>query len=62
MKELLIPAGNMECFKVAVHSGADAIYLAGLRFGARAYAGNFTDEELIEAIKYAHLYGVKVIL
>ena len=60
MKELLIPAGNMECFKVAVHSGADAIYLAGLRFGARAYAGNFTDEELIEAIKYAHLYGVKV--
>ena len=60
MKELLVPAGNMECFKVAVHSGADAIYLAGLRFGARAYAGNFSDEELIYAIKYAHLYGVKV--
>ena len=60
MKELLVPAGNVECFKVAVHSGADAIYLAGQRFGARAYAGNFSDEELIEAIKYAHLYGVKV--
>ena len=60
MKELLIPAGNMECLKIAVHSGADAIYLGGKKFGARAYANNFTDEELVEAIQYAHIYGVKV--
>ena len=58
--ELLSPAGNMECLKAAVSAGADAVYLAGQNFGARAYASNFTDEELIEAIKYCHLYGVKV--
>ena len=44
MKELLIPAGNMKCLKIAIHSGADAVYLGGKRFGARAYANNFTDE------------------
>jgi len=60
MKELLIPAGNMECLKIAVHSGADAIYLGGKKFGARAYANNFSDEELVEAIRYAHIYGVKI--
>lgn len=60
MKELLIPAGNMECLKIAIHSGADAVYLGGKKFGARAYANNFTDEELVEAIKYAHIYGVKI--
>ena len=60
MKELLIPAGNMECLKIAVHSGADAIYLGGKKFGARAYANNFTEEELVEAITYAHIYGVKI--
>ncbi len=58
--ELLVPAGNYETFKVAVHSGADAIYIGGKKFGARAFANNFSDEEMIKAIKYAHLYGVKV--
>ena len=59
MKELLSPAGNMECLKVAVNNGADAVYLGGKTFGARAYAGNFSNEELKEAVNYAHLYGVK---
>ena len=58
--ELLSPAGNMEMLKYAVMYGADAVYLAGTRFGARKFANNFTEEELIEAIKFAHLYGVKV--
>ncbi len=58
--ELLSPAGNMEMLKYAVMYGADAVYLAGTRFGARKYAANFSDEELVEAIKFAHLYGVKV--
>lgn len=58
--ELLSPAGNKKCLQAAIEAGADAVYLAGLSFGARAYAANFTNEELIEAIKYAHLYGVKV--
>ena len=58
--ELLSPAGNMECLKNAVKAGADAIYLGGTLFSARAFAGNFNDTEIIEAIKYCHLYGVKV--
>ena len=60
MKELLSPAGNMECLKAAIHNGADAIYLGGKSFGARAFAGNFTNEELKAAVRYAHLYGVKI--
>ena len=60
MKELLSPAGNMESLKAAINNGADAIYLGGKSFGARAYADNFSDEELKEAVRYAHLYGVKV--
>ena len=60
MKELLSPAGNMECLKAAINNGADAIYLGGKSFGARAFAGNFTNEELLEAVNYAHLYGVKI--
>ena len=60
MKELLSPAGNMECLKAAVLNGADAVYLGGKSFGARAYAGNFSDEEMIEAVRYAHLYGIKI--
>lgn len=60
MKELLIPVGNMECLKVAIHSGADAVYLGGKRFGARAFAGNFDNEEMIEAINMCHIYGVKI--
>jgi len=58
--ELLAPAGNFECLKAAVMAGCDAVYLAGRLFGARAFADNFSNEELIEAIKYCHRYGVKV--
>ena len=58
--ELLSPVGNKEMLYQAIHNGADAIYLAGTKYGARKFADNFTDEELIWAIKYAHLYGVKV--
>ena len=60
MKELLSPAGNMECLKAAINNGADAVYFAGKLFGARKYATNFTNDELKEAVNYAHLYGVKV--
>jgi len=59
-KELLSPAGNMLSLKAAVNAGADAIYIGGKKFGARKFANNFTDEELENAIKYCHLYGVKV--
>ena len=58
--ELLSPAGNFDCLVAAIQGGADAVYLAGKHYGARNYAGNFTDEELIEGIKYAHKYGVKI--
>ena len=58
--ELLSPAGNMECLKAAIAAGCDAVYLGGKMFGARAFSNNFNDEELIEAIKYAHIYGVRV--
>ena len=60
MKELLVPCGNMENLKVAIHAGADAVYLGGKKFGARAFAHNFDNEEMIEAIKLCHLYGVKI--
>ena len=60
--ELLAPAGNKEAFYGAIHAGADAVYLGGNRFGARAYADNFTEEELISCIRYAHLWGKKVYL
>lgn len=60
--ELLAPAGSREGLLGAIRAGADAVYLAGTKFGARAYAANFTDEELIEAIHYAHLFGVRVYL
>lgn len=59
-KELLAPAGNMECLKAAVLNGADAVYLACKNFGARKFASNFTNDEIKEAIKFCHLYGVKV--
>ena len=58
--ELLSPAGNMECLISAVQNGADAVYIGGKKFGARAFANNFDYNELIEAIKYCHLYGVKI--
>ena len=58
--ELLSPAGDMERLKMAVLYGADAVYLAGTAFGMRAFAGNFSPEELPEAVAYAHRQGVKV--
>lgn len=60
--ELLAPAGDLEIFKGVIESGADAVYVGGSMFGARAYANNFTEEELLEAIDFAHLRGVKVYL
>ncbi len=60
--ELLAPAGNYESFLGAIHAGADAVYLGGDKFGARAFADNFTNEELCSAIKYAHLFRRKVYL
>ena len=58
--ELLAPVGNYECLIAAIQAGYDAVYLEGKHYGARNFAGNFDDEELIKAINYAHLYGVKV--
>ena len=60
--ELLSPAGDMDSLKGAVAAGADAVYLGGDRFTARAYAANFSSDELIGAIEYAHLRGVKIYL
>jgi len=60
LPELLAPAGSPEALTAAVAAGADAVYLAGKRFGARHYAANFSDEELRSAIDYAHLHGVRV--
>lgn len=60
--ELLAPAGSLEILKGVIESGADAVYVGGSMFGARAYANNFTEEEILEAIDFAHLRGVKVYL
>lgn len=60
--ELLAPAGDMSCLKAAIAAGADAVYLGGQKFGARAYAGNFSDEELLDALKLAHFFEKKVYL
>ena len=62
MPELLSPAGNFEKMKAAIRYGADAVYLAGYLFGMRSAADNFSDDELCEAVKYAHERGVKVYL
>ncbi|MGZ7209880.1 MAG: peptidase U32 family protein, partial [Methanobacterium sp.] len=51
--ELLAPAGSMNALKAAVNAGADAVYLAGKRFGARYYAANFEDSEIKEAVEFA---------
>ena len=59
-REVLAPAGTYECFRAAIN--ADAVYLGGSMFGARAFAGNFEEAELIKAIRTAHLYGRKVYL
>ena len=58
--ELLAPAGNMENLVAAVQAGCDAVYLGGKSFGARAFSKNFNNDEIIKAINYCHLYGVKV--
>lgn len=60
LPELLAPAGDMECLYAAVEAGADAIYVGGRAFGARAYAKNFDKEELFSAVEYCHLHGVKL--
>ncbi len=58
--ELLAPAGNFSKLKTAVYYGADAVYLGGKSFSLRAFSDNFTDEELIEAVKFAHVKNVKI--
>ena len=60
--EVLAPAGSYDCFRAAISAGADAVYAGGSRFGARAYADNFSEEELIRAIEEAHLFGKKLYL
>lgn len=58
--ELLAPVGNIECLYAAIEAGCDAVYLSGKLYGARNFAGNFSNEELVDAIKICHLYGIKV--
>ena len=58
--ELLAPAGSMESLIAAINNGADAIYLGGSKFSARAYASNFDNETMMKAVDYAHSYNVKV--
>ena len=60
LPELLAPAGSFSHLKAAVNAGADAVYIGGQRFGARAYADNFSTEELVESLHYAHFYGRKI--
>ena len=60
--ELLAPAGDYTCFQAALKAGADAVYIGGQRFGARAYAGNFSDTEVVYALKEAHFYGKRLYL
>ena len=58
--EVLAPAGSFDIMKAVISAGADAVYLGGNMFGARANAVNFSDEELIEAIDYAHLFDRRI--
>ena len=60
LPELLSPAGDMQCLYAAVAAGANAVYLGGKSFGARAFAKNFDGEELKRAVSYCHLHGVKL--
>ena len=62
LPELLAPAGSRKAFLGALKAGADAVYLGGEKFGARAYAENFTQEDIILSIREAHLFGRKVYL
>ena len=58
--ELLAPAGNLESVKVVINAGADAVYCSGVKFGARSFITNLTDEDIVEASKYVHLHGSKI--
>lgn len=60
--ELLAPAGDFACFQAALNAGADAVYLGGEQYGARAYAGNFSTDEIITALHTAHLFDKKIYL
>lgn len=60
LPELLAPAGDMERLKMALHFGADAVYLAGEQFGMRAFAGNFSEDAMREAVRLAHAHGAQV--
>lgn len=60
--EILAPAGSYETLVAAINGGADAVYVGGAMFGARAYANNFAEEELIKAIRYVHLHGKQLFL
>ena len=60
--EILSPAGSYESLKAAIAAGADAVYVGGSRFGARAYADNLQEEQMLEAIDYVHLHGRKIYL
>ena len=58
--EILAPAGSWECLIAAIQAGADAVYIGGSRFGARAYANNLDEEQMLKAIDYVHLHGKKI--
>ena len=58
--EILAPAGSYESMKAAINAGADAVYIGGSRFGARAYADNPDEENLVKAIEFVHLHGKKL--
>ncbi|MCD7806853.1 MAG: hypothetical protein LUH19_05865, partial [Lachnospiraceae bacterium] len=60
--ELLAPAGSLESLLGAIYAGADAVYVGGEKFSARAYADNLDTETLCECIRYAHLFGRKIYL
>ena len=60
--EILSPAGSFESMKAAIAAGADAVYIGGTRFGARAYADNLQKDDMMEAIDYVHLHGRKIYL
>ena len=60
--EILSPAGNLDIFKKVIDAGADAVYFGGMAFGARAYAKNFDEKEIEEAVAFAHSRGKKAYL
>ena len=60
VNELLAPAGNLEAVKIAIDNGADAVYCAGKRFGARSFIANLSLEDIEEAARYCHLRGKRI--